>query len=284
VPLCVRVSRVSRVCPGSPRCLFTGRDARSTATNIGALDYRDALLDAHTISSHPFTRGMFPLESFLRSAVASCVACSKRYPVVTQFFIVTFTTGLYFMSAIFFFGDAEEGEMAPLEAIYFAVVTMSTVGYGDYAPSQDTPYGMVATVFLILVGIIFVFAEISKLVIMLVSPIFEGVRHFIDRLFPQEAIDLDGDGGSDFKVPRGPIVYYGKNLIAPMVIIIGGQFLWAQFYVMADPTWEYPVAVYHCFTTMTTVGYGDVRINVRIGDTHRPALLHHTHEYRRGHE
>jgi hypothetical protein len=24
VPLCVRVFRVSRVCPGSPRCLFTG--------------------------------------------------------------------------------------------------------------------------------------------------------------------------------------------------------------------------------------------------------------------
>jgi hypothetical protein len=23
-PLCFRVSRVSRVCPGSPRCLFTG--------------------------------------------------------------------------------------------------------------------------------------------------------------------------------------------------------------------------------------------------------------------
>ena len=165
--------------------------------------------------------------------------------------------------------------MTPLEAIYFAAVTMSTVGYGDYAPSQDTPYGMVATVFLILFGIIFVFAEISKLVTMLVSPIFEGVRHVFDRLFPQESIDLDGDGGSDFKVPRGPIVYYGKNLIAPMVIIIGGQFLWAQFYVMADPTWEYPVAVYHCFTTMTTVGYGDVRINVR--SPIKPALLHHTH-------
>ena len=69
--------------------------------------------------------------------MASCVACSKRYPVVTQFFIVTFTTGLYFMSAIFFFGDAEEGEMAPLEAIYFAVVTMSTVGYGDITPKSD---------------------------------------------------------------------------------------------------------------------------------------------------
>jgi len=28
VPLCVRVSRVSRVCPGSPRCLFTGTGNR----------------------------------------------------------------------------------------------------------------------------------------------------------------------------------------------------------------------------------------------------------------
>ena len=27
VPLCVRVFRVSRVCPGSPRCLFTGTSA-----------------------------------------------------------------------------------------------------------------------------------------------------------------------------------------------------------------------------------------------------------------
>ena len=25
LPACARVSRVSRVCPGSPRCLFTGK-------------------------------------------------------------------------------------------------------------------------------------------------------------------------------------------------------------------------------------------------------------------
>jgi len=30
VPLCVRVSRVSRACPGSPRCLFTGRKVSPT--------------------------------------------------------------------------------------------------------------------------------------------------------------------------------------------------------------------------------------------------------------
>jgi len=36
VPLCVRVSRVSRVCPGSPRCLFTG-NVESAAASVVAL-------------------------------------------------------------------------------------------------------------------------------------------------------------------------------------------------------------------------------------------------------
>ena len=31
VPACARVSRVSRVCPGSPRCLFTGTETATRA-------------------------------------------------------------------------------------------------------------------------------------------------------------------------------------------------------------------------------------------------------------
>jgi len=34
VPLCVRVSRVSRVCPGSPRCLFTGKKTPGGAGTV----------------------------------------------------------------------------------------------------------------------------------------------------------------------------------------------------------------------------------------------------------
>ncbi len=34
VPLCVRVSRVSRVCPGSPRCLFTGKKTQGGAGTL----------------------------------------------------------------------------------------------------------------------------------------------------------------------------------------------------------------------------------------------------------
>ena len=36
VPACARVSRVSRVCPGSPRCLFTGT-AKIRATGTGTV-------------------------------------------------------------------------------------------------------------------------------------------------------------------------------------------------------------------------------------------------------
>jgi hypothetical protein len=38
VPLCVRVFRVSRVCPGSPRCLFTGSVLRFVNFDGGSKD------------------------------------------------------------------------------------------------------------------------------------------------------------------------------------------------------------------------------------------------------
>jgi hypothetical protein len=121
---------------------------------------------------------------------------------------------------------------------------------------------MPVTVLFIFIGFIFVFAEISGLVTMLVTPIFVGVRGLLERLFPPQSIDLDGDGGSDFKVPRRPVIYYGSNLIAPVFIIIGGQFFWAWAYDRCEG-WGYGIAFYHCMTTATTVGYGDVRINVQ---------------------
>ena len=188
-------------------------------------------------------------------------ALVRRHPLLVKCANAIVVTGLYFTWAIFFYRQEEEGGWTPLEAIYFAAVTMSTVGYGDYSPSQDTVGGMPITVLFIFIGFIFVFAEISGLVTMLVTPIFVGVRGLLERLFPPQSIDLDGDGGSDFKVPRRPVIYYGSNLIAPVFIIIGGQFFWAWAYDKCEG-WGYGIAFYHCMTTATTVGYGDVRINV----------------------
>ena len=189
-------------------------------------------------------------------------ALLQRHPLLVKCARAIVVTGLYFTWAIFFYRQKEEGGWTPLEAIYFAAVTMSTVGYGDYSPSQDTIGGMPVTVLFIFIGFIFVFAEISGLVTMLVTPIFVGVRDLLERLFPPQSIDLDGDGGSDFKVPRRPVIYYGSNLIAPVFVIVGGQFFWAWAYDKCEG-WGYGVAFYHCMTTATTVGYGDVRINVQ---------------------
>ena len=200
-----------------------------------------------------------PTKGQSRQSPLECV--SKTCPKLVKCTRAIVVTGLYFTWAIFFYRQEEEGGWTPLEAIYFAAVTMSTVGYGDYSPSQDTVGGMPITVLFIFIGFIFVFAEISGLVTMLVTPIFVGVRGLLERLFPPQSIDLDGDGGSDFKVPRRPVIYYGSNLIAPVFIIIGGQFFWAWAYDKCEG-WGYGIAFYHCMTTATTVGYGDVRINV----------------------
>ena len=42
VPVCARVSCVSRVCPGSPRCLFTGTPYGSLAHRAAAAARRRA--------------------------------------------------------------------------------------------------------------------------------------------------------------------------------------------------------------------------------------------------
>ena len=41
VPACARVSRVSRVCPGSPRCLFTGTSCNTFCTGTSTVHVHD---------------------------------------------------------------------------------------------------------------------------------------------------------------------------------------------------------------------------------------------------
>jgi hypothetical protein len=60
VPLCVRVFRVSRVCPGSPRCLFTGssQDTHGTLTgnrfkNTGGAGHTRQSHEPHSTQTEP---------------------------------------------------------------------------------------------------------------------------------------------------------------------------------------------------------------------------------------
>jgi hypothetical protein len=82
----------------------------------------------------------------------------------------------------------------------------------------------------------------------------------MERCFPQKGIDIDGDGIADFKVPRKPLLYYSKNLAAPFVMIMSIQGAFAAVFCEIEG-WDFGSACYHCFVTMTTVGFGDVKIN-----------------------
>ncbi|KYG37989.1 transporter [Bacillus gaemokensis] len=50
-----------------------------------------------------------------------------------------------------------------IDALYFSVVTLTTVGYGDFSPQTD--FGKIFTIFYICIGIGLVFGFIHKLAV-----------------------------------------------------------------------------------------------------------------------
>ena len=92
-----------------------------------------------------------------------------------------------------------------LDAIYFSMVTMSTVGYGDLKPSNGSdPLPQLMTLLYICVGVVIVFGKLSSSTHQLVKPIYNASRDFLDRQFPQIQIDLHKSGKADFKVRDRP--------------------------------------------------------------------------------
>jgi len=145
-----------------------------------------------------------------------------------------------------------------VDAIYFCTVTMSTVGYGDFSPS--TPGTKVFTIIWILVGIMFVFSAVATTVGQLIHPLGNKGRQLLENLFPQIPVDLNGDGVVDFMKPRHWTIYYSKNLLPLLLIVIAAQLACAGVF-LAFEDWSYGDAVYHCLVTATTVGYGDMSIS-----------------------
>lgn len=145
-----------------------------------------------------------------------------------------------------------------LDAVYFAHVTMSTVGYGDLSPS--TPGSQAFTLLYIFVGVIVVFSRLADLLTGVTQPVFNFTHELLERKFPQKAIDIDGDGVADFRIPRHPLIYYGKALVGPVTLILGLQCAFAAAFWAVEDGWSYWSAFYHCIVTATTVGYGDVSI------------------------
>lgn len=79
----------------------------------------------------------------LEQAKADLKSQTVLFPAISGFVFILITFSVYFYHTI------EKWNI--LDSVYFTVVTMATVGYGDFTPKTNT--GKIYTIFLIVLGI-----------------------------------------------------------------------------------------------------------------------------------
>ena len=141
---------------------------------------------------------------------------------------------------------------------------LAAVGYGDLSPSPANgmrPF----TIIMIFVGIGLVFPVGGWLICAFLDPITAKGRALLDKFFPPEYIDIDGDGGNDYPVPAAAPVFYLKKVVPSLMLIFVLQIVSALIFVALEPTWSFGDAMYHCIVTVSTVGYGDQTLYTQSG-------------------
>lgn len=171
---------------------------------------------------------------------------------------------IYMIIGVFAYHEIEKDQQwTYIDAAYFSMATMSTVGYGDISPTPGASRGF--TIFMIFFGIVFVFSSVANAIGSLTGPITYKGRQFMEYLMPQIPVDLDGDGGVDYYKPRPPLIYYSKNLLPSILLNMALQLVSAAIFCSLNTSWSFGDAFYHCLVTATTVGYGDTNNSTQGG-------------------
>lgn len=137
------------------------------------------------------------------------------------------------------------------ESIYFSVVTMSTVGYGDLSPSEGGPRWF--TAFFILFGIALVFGVLGD-----AFEVFMAVFEYlvVRKLLCVKIVD---DPDHDARMPAWK--YYLRELAFYLVFgFVLCQLFCAWIFTYMQDDLDFATALWHCWVTATTVGYGDVSL------------------------
>ena len=194
-----------------------------------------------------------------------------------------------------------------VDAIYLTGATISTVGYGDINPSlcvdgegndisdSTNCVGLrVFTCLYILFGCGYVFAQLANVFGGVLIAFSDLIKRLLDKLdttpagvdtsgdgntdtqvagrsvgISGKARDLTGDGNVDFIEPPTALVYWMQEMVPALLLLMLVQVVSAIIFAQLLPDVNFATALYHCFITATTVGYGDVKTHHAIGETLR---------------
>ena len=155
-----------------------------------------------------------------------------------------------------------------VEAYYFSVVTISTVGYGDYSPSTDG--SRCFTGVYALVGISITFGLLGSVV----DELMLGLQRFVltgcSRAMQEgRRVTRTGKGpqaAAGETAPSSTMVniepawqFYMRGVAFYTIFgLVLSLFISAAILMSIEPELDYGNALWHCYITVLTVGYGDV--------------------------
>ena len=124
-----------------------------------------------------------------------------------------------------------------VDALYFSMATMSTVGYGDLAPGSSGSRAF--TVVFIIVGVAVVFTSIGSLMNLATEPLFDKARTLLDRLFPPRLIDVTANGVYPIRkgaAGKGDFRHPGARPFTTRRICCRSRWLWSCSSSCAPPS------------------------------------------------
>jgi len=207
---------------------------------------------------------------------------------------------IYLLLGAYVFSEIESWNY--LDAVYWTVVTLFTVGFGDYHPTTDLGRGLLIP--FALAGIISLGLVISSVRVLILENARRCIRTRIDDMRRDKFIKkmiLKGEGYTldpiyeDLQIPRGSSVQVQgreferrktefqlmrkiqarSSTRRRWVAMAISTFLWLSLWFIgacifqkaeeAQQNWTYFDAVYFCFVAWTTIGYGDLTPKSNLG-------------------